>query len=247
MIVPASEGKGSPKVSRIVAHKILDEIVTEKIPAGTRLALESEMLEQYGVARGTLREALRILETHGLIRMKTGTNGGPIVEDIGTTQFGRSTTFFYRATGCTLRDLLGARLVIEPAMAREAARSVDARAAERMRSTLEAAKVAEDCDGDEWSEANNEFHNLIVGLSGNHVLDLLARSIVAVVTSMVESHYAESQDRHAVRRIHARIAEAIIAGNPDEAERLAYRHVKGIAEEIERQAPDLLDRQVDWL
>jgi DNA-binding GntR family transcriptional regulator len=74
------------------------------------------MLRRYQVARASLREALRILETHGLIRIKPGPGGGPVVSNGSTADFGRMATLFFQVAF--------AALVIR----RKAGRSVPARA-----------------------------------------------------------------------------------------------------------------------
>lgn len=69
------------KTAILVAQRIVDEIVDQDLQPGAPLLPERVMLPRYGVARGTLRESLRILETYGLITIKTGPGGGPVVAD----------------------------------------------------------------------------------------------------------------------------------------------------------------------
>ena len=107
----------SGKISETIARDILDDIVVRKLPPGTMLASEAVMLDRYGVGRASLREALRILEIHGLIKIKPGPRGGPVVAEVTSSDLGRSATFYFHAVGATFADLLGARLAIEPLMA----------------------------------------------------------------------------------------------------------------------------------
>src|SRR6266478_419143 len=111
----------SGKISETIARDILDDIVVRKLPPGTMLASEAVMLDRYGVGRASLREALRILEIHGLIKIKPGPRGGPVVAEVTSSDLGRSATFFFHAVGATFADLLSARVAIEPMMARLAA------------------------------------------------------------------------------------------------------------------------------
>ena len=64
------------KAAVLVAQLIVDDIVDRGLGRGDPLMAEREMVERYGVSRGTLRESLRILETYGLISIKTGPGGG---------------------------------------------------------------------------------------------------------------------------------------------------------------------------
>ena len=68
----------------------VQDISERGLAAGDMLASEAEMQAQYGVARASLREALRILEVHGIITLRPGSNGGPVVCEVGPTEFGRT-------------------------------------------------------------------------------------------------------------------------------------------------------------
>src|SRR5712691_5213320 len=105
------------KVPETVARKILHEIVEGGLVAGDRLPPEAAMSAEFQVGRASLREALRILETHGMIRMKPGPSGGPVVTDTRPSDYGKTTTLYLHRAGATFRELLEARLVIEPVMA----------------------------------------------------------------------------------------------------------------------------------
>ncbi len=62
-----------------VARKLVSEIRRRRLRPGTKLASEHTMVEKMGVARATVREALRFLELQGALRIKAGPGGGPVV------------------------------------------------------------------------------------------------------------------------------------------------------------------------
>jgi len=72
--------------------EILSDIVDRELAPGAKLAPQAEMLEEFQVGRASLREALRILETHGLITIKPGPGGGPVVSGVHGADFGRMAT-----------------------------------------------------------------------------------------------------------------------------------------------------------
>src|SRR2546427_3271835 len=82
------------KIPEIVARRILKQITQSGMVAGDRLPSEAEMLAQLGIGRASLREALRILETHGIIRIKPGPRGGPRVTDMSPSDFGQTVTVY---------------------------------------------------------------------------------------------------------------------------------------------------------
>jgi len=73
------------------------------------------MLETYGGGRASVREALRILETNGLVNIRQARAGGAVVGRVDPVQFGRSATRYSNWVGPTVRELIEARLILEPA------------------------------------------------------------------------------------------------------------------------------------
>ena len=121
---PAGEAawdRRSEKVSAVIAREIVRDIARQQLAPGTTLESESAMLRRYQVARASLREALRILETHGLIRIKPGPGGGPVVSNVTSAAFGRMATLFFQVQGIRFGELVEARLILEQVMARLAA------------------------------------------------------------------------------------------------------------------------------
>src|SRR5689334_20839210 len=71
-----------PKTSETIAQQILGDMVAEDTQPGTSLPAEATMMARYGAGRGSVREALRILEVHGLLTIKTGPGGGPVLNEV---------------------------------------------------------------------------------------------------------------------------------------------------------------------
>jgi hypothetical protein len=65
-----------------VADRIKDWVVERDLKTGARLPNEAEMIAQFGVSKGTVREAMRILEAQGLIVTRTGPGGGSFVGEV---------------------------------------------------------------------------------------------------------------------------------------------------------------------
>ena len=101
------------KTSESVARDIVHDIVSGDLRTGDRLASEAAMLDQYGVSREILREGLRLLEVQGLITIRRGPGGGPIVGRVDPANFGRVSTLFYHLAGGTYEELFEAWVVTE--------------------------------------------------------------------------------------------------------------------------------------
>ena len=99
----------------------MQDIRRDSLTPGSRLPPETEMLERFKVGRGSLREALRILEVNGLVTMRSGPRGGPVVAPRDPASFGQIMTLHLQSANATYRQLLEARVEYEILLARKAA------------------------------------------------------------------------------------------------------------------------------
>ena len=232
----------SDKVSDRVARLILEDILQQRLGPGDMLPPETQMLARYPASRASLREALRILEVHGIIRMKPGPSGGPQVVASSARDFGRSATLYFQMLGTTMHELLEALLVIEPMMARQAAERLTDEGAAALLRAVEQGQEVKDDPGPGWLAASSDFHQLIGRLTGNRILSLFSESLVTIQKERLVS----VGRRPEVLRTHAKIAEAIIARDGDEAERLMAEHLEERRRRILKQWPGLLDQVIEW-
>src|SRR5207248_1815276 len=79
-----------------------------------------------GVGRTTLREALRLLETRGVLTIRAGPKGGPVVRRPSAEDFGDALALILQFEGASLSDVIEARNALEPMLARLAAPRIDA-------------------------------------------------------------------------------------------------------------------------
>jgi len=245
-LVGGPQGR-SLKVSELVARAILQDIVARKLEPGTKLPSEAEMVESYGVARASLREALRILEVHGLIRIKQGLGGGPVVGQVLSDNFARMGTMYFHMAGATLGELFEARLMLETEMAIYAARRQDPGLLAALRENLEIAEGLLDESDARHSSVARDFHTVITGLSGNRVLDLISRAIKDIYVDRVRTFPYPPETQAEVHRSHRLIAEAIVAGDSPLAGTLMRQHMQDyLQRSILANAPGFLDEVVDW-
>lgn len=232
------------KVGQSIAKQILSTITEGKLPPGSQLPAEAQMLEQYGVGRGTLREALRILEVNGLIVIKPGPGGGPIVQEASTHDFGRMATLFFNARGMTIGELVEARLVMEPVTARMAALRQDPEGI----AALKAMDFGQPVDDRTYRDNTREFHTVVMEMSGNGVISIFAEALHEVFQERVSSSlFPAGKKRRQVIDTHAAIAEAIIAGDGELAERLMYDHMAEYAASVRKNHPAFDHEVIDWL
>lgn len=230
----------------VIAREMVQEIAVRKLGPGARLPPEAVMLGQFQVGRATLREALRILEILGLIAIRPGPGGGPVVAGAQSKDLGRVATLFFQMRGATFRELAEARVVIEPLMARLAAEPCEPAAMDRLDRSIAAARTASVDDDPHWANVSTDFHGVVAGLSGNRILDLFGEAIKDVWFDRASSLVYPAVAREQVRKDHEMIAKAIAAGDGKKAERLMREHMLEFVGFVTERFPGLLDQVVQW-
>jgi DNA-binding FadR family transcriptional regulator len=230
----------------LVAERIAEDILSQRIKPGTTLPPERELTEAYGVSRGTLREALRILESYGLITVRTGPGGGPVVQPVQIAGLIRTLSLVLRLAGTPLAEVVEARQAVEPLTASFAAmRATDDEIAE-LEQFVQAMDEAVG-EQEEFLESNQRFHEAVARMSRNSALAAFA----GTSSSIIDGHGAGVQYTparlRAVNASHRRLFEAIRDHDPDRARTEADAHLQEFQAYIEKKYPQLLRGRVRWM
>jgi DNA-binding FadR family transcriptional regulator len=201
----------------MLAAELRADIIGHALPAGAKLQSESELIERSGLSRATVREALRLLESDGLIAVKRGPRGGVSVRHPDPSHISRSLATMIALAQAPLRQLFDFRLAVEPAAAAAAATSISDEAREELlRSLDESSGVPEHVD----------FHVLVAQASGNALFHMILAALHDVLQWHVELESLSSNEWEQTQAAHERIARAIAAGDARKAESAMRRHLE---------------------
>ena len=114
-----TRSKTEPKLSRPVqvAEAIKNWVVEQGLQAGDRLPGETQLIERFGMAKGTIREAMRVLEAQGLIKTRTGPGGGSFVHEVSRQRAKALLGNYFYFKDLTIGDIYQLRLTLEPELA----------------------------------------------------------------------------------------------------------------------------------
>ena len=233
------------KTSTLVATQIIRDIGDQGLVEGDRLPTEAALIERFAVGRASLREALRFLEIQGLISIRPGPNGGPVVGPLDPGDLGRMLSLYFYRRGATFRELVQSRLILEPVLAGQAARTKDRAAIAQLQRIIET-EATSSVETDEYLAGANAFHLHVCEMAGNRVLDLMAASLKTLFTDRVTGTLVPRPEWPAIRRDHAAVAAAIVAGDSQRAEELMRQHMEGYVRFVEKRQPALLDEVIGW-
>jgi DNA-binding FadR family transcriptional regulator len=222
-----------------VVDALGQEIVDGRLPTASILNLDA-LAVRFSVSRTVLREALRVLQSLGMVepRQRTGTQVLPRASwDLMSPQVilwrGRGPEYFTQ-----MRELLELRLGLEPVAARLGARALDPLQAslvlEAARTMVEASAA---CDGRRYLEADVAFHTGLLRGSGNQVIGHFATQVEALLRTRVEeARFTITEYTPAAAAKHLTLAEALVARDADVALRAAWELIDGTVDEFVRES-----------
>src|SRR3954453_23697434 len=210
-----------------VAQRLGADIACGRLAPGERLPSERDLARALEVSRASVREALAALQNQGVLETRPGA-GSFVAADAAARL--RGTDLPHDASPS---DLLEARTLLEPSVARLAANRASGRddEIEALLATMEAAVDLDDPSARAgWSDADRLFHRRIAALTANPVLLALADQVAA---RMDEPLWRRLRDESVATpgrtRIHAAehrmIYEAIVDGDGETAELYATQHI----------------------
>lgn len=202
--------------ARVVAG-LKDKIFTGVLPPGHKLPSEAELIDEFGVSRTVVREAVTRLRAEGLIETFQG-RGSFVLAVPDPTPFTVETDAL--RTHRDILDMIDFRLGVESQTAALAAARIDAAGRRTVRTALGAFHAAE---AEDAVEADFAFHRAIAAVSGNRfcleLLDSLGPMMIMLPRTRLGEAYSMTDTGHVerVRREHDDIAAAVLAGEADTA------------------------------
>jgi len=235
--------KGAQERAAIrIARRLVSEIRRRRLRPGTKLVAEHRMVEELGVARATVREALRFLELQGALRIKAGPGGGPVVSVPGADHLASVLSLHLQFADASFRSVVDARVAIYPMLAAQAAEKASREDVAALQESL-ARMHAGAHDPELFTEEARRFMSLVATASRNPVLALLVEALHRMSEGAGE--WDEKQRRSALRN-YAKAVGAIERGDPDEARSIMAKSLAAAVRYWERTAPDELKQPVAW-
>jgi len=219
-----------------VAAEIRNAIVRGELTESDSLPAEAHLIARFEVSRPTLREAIRILESENLVKVARGPRGGARVMALNADLVARTVGQTLQSRRATLKDIMEARLTIEPPAARMAAERRPKEASLRLRKQI----IAEyDALGDtpRLARAVADFHTLVLEVSANQSLMLMGQALQRIMEkhmSLIDADILERetpevqlQRQRAGFKSQERLAEFVEVGDGAGAEGHWRNHLLG--------------------
>lgn len=201
-------------------------IVNGSLRAGERLPSEREMIEQLGVSKTVVREAMRSLATKGLIEVRPGS--GMYVLGVGAHLMAEPLSLLMRKHRLTVEQIHQVRAALEIQIAALAAEHAQKEDIEAMAETIRRLEEP-DLSPLQYAQLDLEFHNRLAVAGGNPLFSILINSINDVLLEVRQQAFKLGKQKFVTDSIseHSRVLKCVEAGDVRGAQ-------KAIAEHLER-------------
>ncbi len=218
-----------PRAFQRIAVKIREDVFAGRRKPGDRLPNEAAIAESFGVSRPAVREALRVLELEGVVRVEHGFRGGAFVASGGTQHVSRALETMLRLERLDRSELYTARRHLEPVVARLAAAAVDDETREALWQNVAEAerRVAA---GRPAFPTNAEFHALVARGCGNRILTLMTDALLELLRTVETRTPSDVAANREACAAHRAIATALTERDADGAEREMAGHLAWLQE-----------------
>jgi GntR family transcriptional regulator, transcriptional repressor for pyruvate dehydrogenase complex len=225
-----------PRLADMVASVLRDRIVNGELGNGDLLPKQDELLEEFRISRPSLREALRILESEGLLTVRRGNVGGSVVEAPNAESSAYMFGLVLQSRRGSVSDLADAIRQIEPITA-----SLCAERADRAKAVAPQLQAnINDCegalgDGPRFTVLSRRFHEELVAACGNQTLILMVGALESLWSEQERQwaqraqstgHYPIEKYQRDVIAAHKALLSAVVAGQAEKAARIAGKHLK---------------------
>jgi len=225
------------RVFQDVVEQIQDAIINGKLEPGAKLPPERELKDMFNTSRGTLREALRVLEQKGLIEIKLGVSGGAIVKHINAEPIVESLAILIRSGGVSLEHLAEFRIKIEGSLVELAAlRATKEDIMELERLFNQAKKYYEKNDWENFLKIDEKMHTYIGTMTRNPVFQFVQKSI----HDNIHRYYAEYLPMNKERTLEnltdfEKIIDAMKVNDAKTASAIIRDHVKRFSDKMQEK------------
>lgn len=211
-----------------VVDEVEASIIAGDLNPGDQLPPELELKDLFGTGRGTIREALRVLEQKGLIVIKAGVSGGAFVTEADPAKLTEHLDLLVQSRSISPEHIREFREAVEPVAASLAAGRMDTAGEALLRDAFAHAEDALE-RGDHGAFLNGDVavHVTIAELTGNPLLTAVLRMVHEHVLGTSDDYALRGEENlsHNLEDLRA-LVEAVVSGDTEKAGLLAHGHIR---------------------
>ncbi|MBE3076026.1 MAG: FadR family transcriptional regulator [Actinobacteria bacterium] len=212
-----------------IVEQVEEAMARGELKSGQRLPSERELVTQFAVSRSTVREALRVLESNGVVRSRPGDPRGPEVLAFSNDGLTKQMTRLAHVDQLSLADLVAFRMILDGSANLLAAQLRSQEQLLEMESAICDMRRAIEVGYEAFIEADMAFHDSVARASGNALIQVCTEVVRGVVLSLISDKISGSRNGKALMRRslghHEEVLVAVRAGDGRAAAGLARRNL----------------------
>jgi DNA-binding FadR family transcriptional regulator len=226
---PVSAGR----ISEVIVKQVRELMRQGQLKPGDRLPAERELCEFFGVSRVTVREALRMLESSGLVEIRVGARGGAFVTTPTSDRVGDGIADLLSLSVMSAADVTEARLILELGIVPlvcERATTEDLSALDEICARSNEALR----EGRYTMDLSAEFHARVAKATRNPAIAMLVESFRGSILMSLEEAKASAPEMGAVGVLeHQQFVDALRRHDPVAASGIMREHLMRTAHRVE--------------
>lgn len=231
-----------------VAEEIKDWVVERGLQPGDRLPGEAELIGRFGMSKGTIREAMRLLQAQGLIETKTGPGGGSFVGEVTRERATALLANYFYFRDVSIDNIYQVRIALEPELAASlAGRLSDAQLGELEAIMEDYAEAAADAEEERRQHvASLRFHSRLSDFGGNALLGFFIGFMAQILTDLTVYKRLYTTPNHDLwkkgRKHQIELISALRRGNATRARDVMRSHMEMARGLMEAQEAEVMKR-----
>jgi DNA-binding FadR family transcriptional regulator len=234
-----------------VAEAIKSWIVEQQLRAGDRLPSEPELIDRFGMAKGTIREAMRILEAQGLVKSRTGPGGGSFVHEVSRERARALLGNYFYFKDLTIGDIYQMRRALEPELAASLAGNLPDEAIAELEANIASYSEPSQSLEEERDQhvASLRFHALLAEHAANSLLGFTIDFMVQLLSDLTVYRKLYSPPNQELwakgRDYQARLVMALKEGDSGAARAIMKAHMETAWHLMQSQEAEMVHRFIE--
>ena len=215
----------STRIYQEIVRQVKAMIAEGRLKSGDQLPPERDLAEKFVVSRASVREALRALESLGLVEIRPGE--GTFVREVSVESLIEPLALVMLSQREALGELFEARRLIEPALAALAARRATPEDVQEMERILEA-QAKEVAAGRTGLEQDAQFHSAIGAAAHNRAITRIAHAVMDLLRQSREDSLNMPGRPDRSHNDHRRLLAAIRGRDENAARQAMIDHLEAV-------------------
>lgn len=231
-----------------VAEAIKAWVVEQRLQPGDRLPGEAELIDRFGMAKSTIREAMRLLEAQGLVRTRTGPGGGSFVHEVSRERAQALLGNYFYFRDLSVRDIYQLRRALEPELAYQLAGGLSEEVLERLEDNIHDYDAPAETLEEERAQhvASLRFHQILAEAAENELLGFIIGFMASVLADITVTRQLYAPPNKELwergRDYQRRLVMALRAGDKGAARAVMTAHMQTAQALMEGQEAEMLRR-----